>query len=86
MLCGDLNGKEIQKKRGYMYVFSGFTLLYSRNQHNIGKQLYSNKNNFKKEKLINHFFLKKICCLENKCTLDCKNLNTQGAYKIKYSS
>ena len=41
------------KKRGYMYMFSCFTLLYSRNWHTIVKQLYSNKNkltnkNFKK--------------------------------------
>ena len=31
VLCGDLNGKEIQKKRGYMYMYGSFTLLYSRN-------------------------------------------------------
>ena len=31
-----------------MYVYSGFTLLYSRNCHNI-KQLYSNEKFFKKE-------------------------------------
>ena len=36
------------KKRGYMYMYSGFTLLYSRNWHNI-KQLYSNEN-FKKRR------------------------------------
>ena len=24
MLCGDLNGKEIQKKRRYMYMYSRF--------------------------------------------------------------
>ena len=30
VLCSDLNVKEIQKKRGYMYTHSSFTLLYSR--------------------------------------------------------
>ena len=30
VLCGDLNVKEIQKKRGYMCMHSSFTLLYSR--------------------------------------------------------
>ena len=40
VLCGDLNGKEIQKRGDrYMYINGWFTLLY-----NIGKQLYSNKN------------------------------------------
>ena len=29
---------------GYMYTYSQFALLYSRNEHNIVKQLYSNKN------------------------------------------
>ena len=38
------------KKRGYMYTYNRFTLLYSRNEHNIVKQLYSNK---KKNKYIN---------------------------------
>ena len=41
MLCGDLNEKEIQKG-GYMYTYSWFTLLCSRNEHNIAKQQYSN--------------------------------------------
>ena len=40
-LCGDLNGKETPK-RGYMYTYSSFAVLYSRNQHNTVKQLYSN--------------------------------------------
>ena len=31
------------KQRGYVYTCSWYTLLYSRNQHNIVKQLYSNK-------------------------------------------
>ena len=49
VLCGDLNGKEIQKKRRYMYAYGWFTLLYSRNQYNTVKQLYSNeKKNFQK--------------------------------------
>ena len=30
-------------KRGYMYMYSWFTLLDSRNWHNTAKQLYSNK-------------------------------------------
>ena len=29
VLCGDLNGKEIQKKRSYMHTYNGFTLLYT---------------------------------------------------------
>ena len=36
------------KKRGYMYTYSGFTLQYSRNYHNIVNQLCSNKINLKK--------------------------------------
>ena len=43
----NLHGKEIQK-RGYTYMYSWLTLLFSRNQHNIVKQLYSNKNLKKK--------------------------------------
>ena len=43
MLCGDLNGKEISKKRSYVYMYSWFTSLYSRNEHDIVKQLYSKK-------------------------------------------
>ena len=40
MLCGDLNGKEMQKKEIYvMYTYGGFTSLYGRNWHNIVKQL-----------------------------------------------
>ena len=35
-------GKESKKKNSYTYKW--FTLLYNRNQHNIVKQLYSNKN------------------------------------------
>ena len=38
------------KKRGYMYTYSWCTLLYRKNEHNIVKQLYSNKN-FKKRLL-----------------------------------
>ena len=37
-------GNPTQKEHVYMY--SWFTLLYSRNQWNIGKQPYSNKNQF----------------------------------------
>ena len=29
--------------KGYMYTYNWFTLIYSRNEHNIVKQLYSNK-------------------------------------------
>ena len=29
-----------------MYMYHGFTLLYNRNQHNIVKQLDSNKNEY----------------------------------------
>ena len=36
--------------RGYMYTYCGFTLLHSRNEQNIIKQLYANKTFFKKEK------------------------------------
>ena len=32
----------------YMYTYSWFTLLYSRNQHNVVKQLYFNKNKTKR--------------------------------------
>ena len=38
VLSGDLNGKEIEKRRD-LCVYSLFTLLYSRNQYNIVKQL-----------------------------------------------
>ena len=31
ILCDDLIGKQIQKKRGYVYMHGLFTLLYSRN-------------------------------------------------------
>ena len=31
------------KKRGHMYTYSRFSLLYCRNYHNIAKQLHSNK-------------------------------------------
>ena len=44
--CGDLNGKGIQKKREYMYTYSWFSLLYSRNEHNIVKQLHFGKKIF----------------------------------------
>ena len=30
MLCGDLDEKEIQKGREYMYTYGGFILVYSR--------------------------------------------------------
>ena len=32
------------KKGGHMYTYSWLTLQYCRNSHNVGKQLYSNKN------------------------------------------
>ena len=34
------------KGKGYMYMWSWFTLLYSGNYHNVLKQLYFNKNQF----------------------------------------
>ena len=40
VLCGYLNEKEIQK-RGSMYTYSWFILLYSKNWHSTVKQLYS---------------------------------------------
>ena len=36
------------KKRGYVYMYNWFALLYSKNEHNIIKQLHSN--NLKKKK------------------------------------
>ena len=39
---------------GYMYMYSWFTLWYSRNEHTIVKQLYSNKD-VKKIKFLNLF-------------------------------
>ena len=47
MLCGDLNGKEIQKKGRYIYIYIIDSLCQKLT--NIVKQLYSNKN-LKKEK------------------------------------
>ena len=41
-LCGDLKGRN-SKKKGYMYTYSWFILLYFRNSH-ILKQQYSNEN------------------------------------------
>ena len=49
MLCGDLNGEEIQKRGDMCVYIQLITLLYSRNQHTIVKQLYS-KTKFKKKK------------------------------------
>ena len=34
---------EESKKSGYKYMYNWFTLFYTWNQHNIVKQLYSNK-------------------------------------------
>ena len=45
-----LRWEENPKKRGYMYTYSRLTSLYSRNQHNIVKHLYANKNKFKMKK------------------------------------
>ena len=36
--------KGIPKGKEYMYVYDWFILRYSRNEHNIVQQLYSNKN------------------------------------------
>ena len=41
--CGDLSGKEVQKG-GSICMCMADPLFYGRNQHNIGKQLYYNKN------------------------------------------
>ena len=35
--------KGASAERGYKDMYGGFTLLYSRNQHNFAKQLYPNK-------------------------------------------
>ena len=56
MLCCYLGGNEIQTKRKYMYIHNWFTVLHSRNKHNIVKQLYFNhfvKKNWHKKKWIN---------------------------------
>ena len=47
MVCGDLNGKEIQKKKE-IYVFVELTLPHSRNEHNIIREPYSEKNKTQK--------------------------------------
>ena len=50
MVCGDLNGKEIQKKKKKkeIYVFVELTLPHSRNEHDIIKEPYSKKNKTQK--------------------------------------
>ena len=47
------------KKKGYMYTYSWFTLLYSRNWHNTIKQLSSKKNFLKRKETMFHFSLLK---------------------------
>ena len=42
MLCGDLNGKEIQK-RGDICILIADSLCYKAETNTIVKQLYSNK-------------------------------------------
>ena len=37
------------KRRGYMYNYGWFILLCSRNEHNIVKQIYSNKISVKRK-------------------------------------
>ena len=51
-LIGDIKvvKEEGSEGRGCMYTYSWFMQLYSRNQHNIGKRLYSNFKNLKKKK------------------------------------
>ena len=44
VLCGDLNGTDIQKQKERLYVCGQFVLLYSRDWHNTAKQLHSNTN------------------------------------------
>ena len=43
MLCDAEMGRN-PNGMGHMYMFSLFTLLYHRNQQNIVKQVYANKN------------------------------------------
>ena len=46
VLCNDLDGvwgEGGSRGTGYMYTYDRFTSLYRRNEHNIVKQLYSNK-------------------------------------------
>jgi len=43
VLCGELRGKEIPKKEGFMYTHDWFIFLYNIETNNIRKQLYSNK-------------------------------------------
>ena len=52
MHCSDLKGKEIQE-REYMYMCGWFTLLYSRSENNVVKQLYPN---LKKKKALAELF------------------------------
>ena len=51
--------------RGHMYAYGWFTLLYNRNWHSIVKQLYSNKDLFKKRKktslLTNNMNILRLC-------------------------
>ena len=39
MLCGDLDREGNPQKKEYVYMDSRFTLLYSRNEHDIVEQL-----------------------------------------------
>ena len=57
---------------GYMYRYSWFTLLYSRNYCNIVKQIYVNKNQFKR----------KICIRKNKMILLPLHSNLQSTVSL----
>ena len=58
MICDDLDGWDKRgeggsRRRGFIYNFDGFPLLYGRNQYNIVKQLSSNLKKSLKDVLYN---------------------------------
>ena len=80
MICGDLNGKEIQKKRGYMYTYSGLPSMGShrvrhdcsdlqqqqqQQQHSRFTLLYSRNK---------HSIVKQLCCCCSKSLQSCPTL------------
>ena len=66
MLCGDLNGKEIQK-RGDICVHIADSLCSTVETNNITEQLHSNK-----------IFLKMQCFLNLKSMVKCKEKDTNS--------
>ena len=57
-LCDNLEGwdgmedkREVLRRREHMYTYGWFILMYGRNQHNIVKQLFSNWEYIKKNKI-----------------------------------